>query len=115
MLNNSGMMPARLAWILVLTLACRSYVPPTEEAVSLHGIVTNVDTANQTISLSWQEGDSRTQNNDIHYNTLTTVDTPWGSLHVDQLKFGVVVAVYGRRDLATDVVMAEQIVVIDSK
>jgi len=115
MLDNSGMMPARLAWIFAVTLACSTYGPPADEAITVHGSITNVDTANQTISLSTQSGDSRTQNNDIHYNTLTTVDTPWGSLHVDQLKFGMVVVVHGRRDLATDVVTAEQIVVVDSK
>jgi hypothetical protein len=104
------MVPARLACALVFAFACASH-PATDAAEMLNGVVVNVDMIHETITLSTGTGDKPTQN-EIHFNTLTVVDTPYGSFHVDQLQFGTSVLIHGRRDLATGEITADRIVVV---
>jgi hypothetical protein len=104
------MVPARLAWVSVFAIACASQ-PATDAAVTLNGVVETIDSAHQTITLSSQSRESRSES-DVHYNSLTIVDTIHGTVHVDQLEYGSSVIVHGRRDLKTDEVMADRIVVV---
>jgi hypothetical protein len=104
------MVPARLVCVLVLAVACASG-SATDAAVTLNGVVETIDAVHQTITLSSRERDSPAQL-DIHYNSLTIVDTIHGPAHVDQLEYGSSVIVHGRRDLKTEEVTADRIVVV---
>lgn len=111
MADNSEMVPARFAWIVLLALACASRPSTaTDSPVTLNGVVETIDTIHQTITLSTQSRESRSES-DIHYNAMTIVDTVRGTVHVDQLEYGSTVIVHGRRDLATGEVTADRIVV----
>lgn len=104
------MVPARRICLVLVFVACASG-PATDAAVTLNGVVETIDTIHQTITLSTQNRESRSES-DIHYNSLTIVDTIHGSVHVDQLEYGSSVIVHGRRDLKTDEVTADRIVVV---
>src|SRR4051812_26252367 len=112
MADNSGMMPVRLAWLLLFALACSSG-SATDAPVTLNGIVTNIDGVHETITLSSQPGEAPSQAV-LHDNSLTVVDRQYaaGPAHVDQLQFGDNVVVHGPRDLGTDEVTADRIVVV---
>jgi hypothetical protein len=109
MADNSEMMPARLAWIAIFAVACASQ-PSTDAAVTLDGVVENIDTIHQTITLSSLTHESRSES-DVHYDAMTIVDTVRGTVHVDQLQYGSTVVIHGRRDLKTNEVTADRIVV----
>ena len=100
-------MPARLAFVLLVALACSSG-SATQHVVTLRGRIANIDTINQTITLSSSGEGSRSIV--FHYNSLTIVDLPTGSAHVDVLQFGDNIIVDGRQDLATEEITADRIV-----